>query len=77
MTFRIVPRGTPGALTLRAAMDIRLRELGLRVPTEELRQKMRASSRAAWNRGAFDGIAEKNSIALRKHHGRACRGKRV
>ena len=77
MTFQIVPRGTPGALSLRAAMDIRLRELGLRVPTEELRQKMRAASRAAWGRGDFAGIAEKNSKALKAHYGRPGRGKRV
>ena len=70
MTFQIVPRGTPGAISLRQAMEIRLRELGLHVCGPELRERLRAKTQASWDRGAYAGVPQKTSATLLKRHGK-------
>ena len=70
MTFQIVPRGTPGAISLRQAMEIRLRELGLHICTPELRDRLRERTKASWKKGKYAGVPVKTSAALLDRHGK-------
>lgn len=72
MTFRIVPRGTPGAIPLREAMEIQLRKLGLCHHSPKTRERLAVTTRRSWERGDFSKeTAMKQSGSMKKRYGEA------
>ena len=76
MSFRIVPRGTPGAIPLKEAMEIRLKELKIHVCSDELRSHLRMRTRESWERGVYGEVPSKISATHLRNHGQTARGKR-
>ena len=76
MTFRIVKPGTPGAIPLMRAMEIRLRELGLTFHSKKTRQRLATTTKRSWEKGTFGPeTAKKQSASMRRRYGES-RGKR-
>ena len=78
MTFRIVPKGTEGAIPLQDAMEIMLDRLGLRYHDRKTRERLSVATKRSWRRGVYEDTQEKQSETMRRRYGygEASRGRR-
>lgn len=73
-SFRIVPKGTPGAIPLNDVIHTLREQMGMPEHTDKTKKKLAVTTRRLWKTGKFNKTTkEKISASHRKRWGRGCR----
>lgn len=69
MTFKIVPKGTPGAMSIHEAMEVMYKKLKLYHHSQTTRKRLTYTAKRSWKRGYFSEASKKQSASLKKYWG--------
>ena len=70
----IVEKGTPGAISLKEALKIQKRRMGITYYDENMRKERSEIMKNAWSRGDFSGSNEKRAKSMKNYWGKRYRG---